>query len=161
MPIIRTKKSIDSNLSSLGVIQFEVFNCSFGSVAMNSIVSKKNEICKSYYWQEFGDGTEGQMIACSDRVNPLILPIIYANPKGSRISFATQILYAMCCICLVLVERFFVWESWNFSLINLPWNYALVAMAGLLVASFWIFSELRRFLYKKRLGTNSRIIFQS
>ena len=29
-----------------------------------------------------------------------------------------------------------VWENWELSLITLPWNYALVAMAGLLVATF-------------------------
>ena len=44
------------------------------------------------------------------------------------------------CLLAVVFLWFWVavdfWESWEFSLITLPWNYALVGMAGLLVASF-------------------------
>ena len=40
------------------------------------------------------------------------------------------------------------WESWGFSLINLPWNYALVAIAGLLVSSFGTFQNYGAFFIK-------------
>ena len=47
------------------------------------------------------------------------------------------------CLLAVVFLWFWVavdfWESWEFSLITLPWNYALVGMAGLLVASFGSF----------------------
>ncbi len=40
------------------------------------------------------------------------------------------------------------WESWGFSLISLPWNYALVAIAGLLVSSFGTFQNYGAFFIK-------------
>ena len=42
----------------------------------------------------------------------------------------------------------FTWEAWDFSLISLPWNYALVALAGLLVASFGVFQDYGAFYLK-------------
>ncbi len=45
-------------------------------------------------------------------------------------------------VCLSL------WEHWNFSLISLPWNYALVAIAGLLVAAFGTFQNYGVFFIK-------------
>ena len=41
-----------------------------------------------------------------------------------------------------------IWERWEFSLIILPWNYALVALAGLLVASFGAFQDYGVFYIK-------------
>ena len=41
-----------------------------------------------------------------------------------------------------------IWGRWEFSLIILPWNYALVALAGLLVASFGAFQDYGVFYIK-------------
>lgn len=49
------------------------------------------------------------------------------------------LLHRLCLLSLVFVwfwASLDVWENWELSLITLPWNYALVAMAGLLVATF-------------------------
>ena len=57
-------------------------------------------------------------------------------------------------ICLLLLTFawfwmcLFLWEHWNFSLISLPWNYALVAVAGLLVAAFGTFQNYGVFFIK-------------
>lgn len=49
------------------------------------------------------------------------------------------LLHRLCLLCLVFLwfwASLDIWERWDLSLITLPWNYALVAMAGLLVATF-------------------------
>ena len=50
-------------------------------------------------------------------------------------------------LCLVL-DKFVFLGKLGFSLINLPWNYALVAIAGLLVASFGTFQNYGAFFIK-------------
>ena len=42
----------------------------------------------------------------------------------------------------------FLWEKWGLSLINLPWNYALVAVSGLLVAALGTFQNYGMFFVK-------------
>jgi len=44
------------------------------------------------------------------------------------------------------------WESLEYSLISLPWNYALVALAGLLVATFGSFQHYGLFFIKNAWG---------
>lgn len=50
-----------------------------------------------------------------------------------------SLLHRICLLGIVFVwfwAALDIWGSWDLSLITLPWNYALVAMAGLLVATF-------------------------
>ena len=42
----------------------------------------------------------------------------------------------------------FLWEEWEYSLINLPWNYALVAGAGLIVSTFGTLQNYGSFFIK-------------
>jgi putative colanic acid biosynthesis UDP-glucose lipid carrier transferase len=42
----------------------------------------------------------------------------------------------------------YLWERWDFPLINLPWNYALVAVAGLIVATFGTLQNYGSFFVK-------------
>ncbi len=61
------------------------------------------------------------------------------------------LLHKICLLCACFTWFWisvFIWESWDFSLISLPWNYALVAMAGLLVSSFGIFQNYGSFYIK-------------
>jgi exopolysaccharide biosynthesis polyprenyl glycosylphosphotransferase len=44
------------------------------------------------------------------------------------------------------------WESFKYSLISLPWNYALVAIAGLVVATFGSFQHYGLFFIKNGWG---------
>ena len=44
------------------------------------------------------------------------------------------------------------WESFEYSLISLPWNYALVAIAGLVVATFGSFQHYGLFFIKNGWG---------
>ena len=53
----------------------------------------------------------------------------------------------MLCFCWFWLSLS-AWESWGFSLISLPWNYALVAIAGLLVSSFGTFQNYGAFFIK-------------
>ena len=49
------------------------------------------------------------------------------------------LLHRLCLLALIFVWFWIsldLWEGWELSLITLPWNYAMVAMAGLLVATF-------------------------
>ena len=49
------------------------------------------------------------------------------------------LLHRLCLLALIFVWFWFsldLWEGWELSLITLPWNYAMVAMAGLIVATF-------------------------
>ena len=49
------------------------------------------------------------------------------------------LLHRLCLLALIFVWFWIsldLWEGWDLSLITLPWNYAMVAMAGLLVATF-------------------------
>ena len=41
-----------------------------------------------------------------------------------------------------------LWDSMDYSLINLPWNYALVALAGLTVATFGSLQQYGAFFMK-------------
>ena len=45
-----------------------------------------------------------------------------------------------------------IWESLDYSLINLPWNYALVGMAGLVVATFGSLQQYGLFFIKNGWG---------
>ena len=45
-----------------------------------------------------------------------------------------------------------IWERLNFSLINLPWNYALVAISGLAVATFGSLQQYGLFFIKNGWG---------
>ena len=45
-----------------------------------------------------------------------------------------------------------LWESFEYSLISLPWNYALVAIAGLIVATFGSFQHYGLFFIKNGWG---------
>ena len=45
-----------------------------------------------------------------------------------------------------------IWDSLDYSLISLPWNYALVALAGLLVAMFGSFQQYGLFFMKNGWG---------
>ena len=45
-----------------------------------------------------------------------------------------------------------IWESLNYSLINLPWNYALVAISGLAVATFGSLQQYGLFFIKNGWG---------
>lgn len=46
----------------------------------------------------------------------------------------------------------FIWDSLDYSLINLPWNYALVAIAGLTVATFGSLQQYGLFFMKNGWG---------
>jgi len=49
------------------------------------------------------------------------------------------LLHRLCLLALIFVWFWLsldIWETWELSLIILPWNYALIAMTGLLVATF-------------------------
>ena len=46
----------------------------------------------------------------------------------------------------------FLWDSLDYSLINLPWNYALVAIAGLTVATFGSLQQYGLFFMKNGWG---------
>ena len=52
------------------------------------------------------------------------------------------------------------WESLGLSLISLPWNYALVAIAGLLVGTFGTFKNYGAFFFEKWLAKDSRFLCQ-
>ena len=64
-------------------------------------------------------------------------------------------LHKIILIC-VLFAWFWValhlWESFEYSLISLPWNYALVAIAGLIVATFGSFQHYGLFFIKNGWG---------
>ena len=57
-------------------------------------------------------------------------------------------------ICLLFIAFMWfwiclhLWENWDLPLISLPWNYALVALAGLLVAAFGTFQDYGTFFIK-------------
>ena len=61
---------------------------------------------------------------------------------------------------IVLLSSFFlwfwiclyIWESFDFSLISLPWNYALVSIAGLVVGTFGSLQRYGLFFMKNGWG---------
>ena len=46
----------------------------------------------------------------------------------------------------------YIWESFDFSLISLPWNYALVSIAGLVVGTFGSLQRYGLFFMKNGWG---------
>ncbi len=60
-------------------------------------------------------------------------------------------LHRLCLLAIVFIwfwGSLDIWQNWDLSLINLPWNYALVAMAGLLVATFGSLQNYGNFYIK-------------
>ena len=49
---------------------------------------------------------------------------------------------------------FYLWEEWEYPLINLPWNYALVAGAGLVVATLGTMQNYGSFFIKESQPIN-------
>ncbi len=64
-------------------------------------------------------------------------------------------LHILTLLCLVFVWFWFslhIWDALGYSLINLPWNYALVAVAGLAVATFGSLQHYGSFFMKNGWG---------
>ena len=60
-------------------------------------------------------------------------------------------MHRLCLIVFVFLwfwGSVYLWERWDFPLINLPWNYALVAIAGLIVATFGTLQNYGSFFVK-------------
>lgn len=59
-------------------------------------------------------------------------------------------------LCLIVLAWFggciWIWDIWNLSLVNLPWNYAVVSMAGIMVAAFGTLQNYGDFYLKNRWG---------
>ena len=58
----------------------------------------------------------------------------------------------LCSVFLWFWVSLEIWERLNFSLINLPWNYALVAISGLAVATFGSLQQYGLFFIKNGWG---------
>jgi hypothetical protein len=58
----------------------------------------------------------------------------------------------ICALFLWFWVSLHIWDSLDYSLISLPWNYALVALAGLLVAMFGSFQQYGLFFMKNGWG---------
>ena len=61
------------------------------------------------------------------------------------------LMHKLCLMAFVFIWFWgclYLWEKWEYPLINLPWNYALVAVAGLVVATFGTLQNYGSFFIK-------------
>ena len=61
-------------------------------------------------------------------------------------------LILLCALFISFWILLHIWESLDYSLINLPWNYALVAISGLAVATFGSLQQYGLFFIKNGWG---------
>ena len=61
---------------------------------------------------------------------------------------------SLLCVCIVIWLWFcnWIWGIWGLSLVNLPWNYAIVSIAGVMVAAIGSLQNYGDFYLKNRWG---------
>ncbi len=61
---------------------------------------------------------------------------------------------SLLCVCIVVWLWFcnWIWGIWGLSLVNLPWNYAIVSIAGIMVAAIGSLQNYGDFYLKNRWG---------
>ena len=61
---------------------------------------------------------------------------------------------SLLCLCIVIWLWFcnWIWGIWGMILVNLPWNYAIVSIAGIMVAAIGSLQNYGDFYLKNRWG---------
>ena len=131
------KKSIDS-ISKFWLISCSGFLLVIGMGALISKFSKKMKLARNlrkFSFDRFFKEQKYVFFFYLPQYIKVYINWIMPNPRDQ----GHALLHRLCLLALIFVWFWLsldIWENWELSLIILPWNYALIAMTGLLVATF-------------------------